>query len=153
MYRRGNFSKKKQFDVKDDDFPVLTQAIIKESKLNFKDLKNPDEDEEEGKIKEGWTKLYYKNNKIIREDNPVKKEKSKQTFKRELTLEEEFCQTILKMRERWENYNMEKGYEVDYDFYYDKNEYESESDHELSSDRDDYYDMNEYLIENKYYDD
>ena len=74
MYRRGYFSKKKQFNIKDGDFPVLTQAIIKECKLNFKDLKNPDEDKE-GKIKEGWTKLYYKNNKIIREDNPVKKEK------------------------------------------------------------------------------
>ena len=151
MYRRGYFSKKKQFNIKDSDFPVLTQAIIKECKLNFKDLKSPDEDKEE-KIKEGWTKLYYKNNKIIREDNPVKKEKLKQTFKREPILEEEFCETILKMRERWETYNMEKGYEVDYDFYCDKNEYE-ESEPEPASDTDEYYDMNEDLIENKHYDD
>jgi hypothetical protein len=144
-------SKKKQFNVKDCDFPVLTHAIIKECKLNFKDLKNPYEDKEEKEIEKGWTKLYYKNNKIIREDNPVKKQKLKQTFKRESTLEEKFCETIVKMRERWETYNIEKGYEVDYDYYCDKNEYDSEP--EPTSDADEYYDMNEDLIENKHYDD
>tara|TARA_E500000178_G_scaffold329224_1_gene359924 strand:+ start:266 stop:718 length:453 start_codon:yes stop_codon:yes gene_type:complete len=150
MYHRGYFSKKKQFDIKDGDFPVLTQAIIKECKLNFKDLKSPDEDKEK-EIKDGWTKLYYKNNKIIRKDNPVKKPKQTTKLKRELTLEEKFCETIVKMRERWETYNMENGYEVDYDYYCDRNEYDSEP--EDASDVDEYYDMNEDLIENKHYDD
>lgn len=153
MYHRGYFSKKKkEFVIKDGEFPVLSQGVIKECKLNFKDLKNHvEEKEKENKIKEGWTRIYYKDNKIIKEDNLVKKEKTKQIFKRERTLEENFCDRVIKMRKRWETYNMEKGYEVDYDFYCDKNEYDSEP--ESTSDIDDYYDMNEDLIENKHYDD
>ena len=152
MYHRGYFSKKKQFNMEDNNFPVLTQGIIKKCELNFKDLKNPNEDKKE-EIREGWTKLYYKDNKIIRQYNPVKKHKQKQVFKRQPTLEEEFCKTISEMRERWEIYNMENGYEVDYDYYCDKNEYDSEPEVENDESYYDYNNMNEDLIENNYYDD
>tara|TARA_Y100000816_G_scaffold205461_1_gene151595 strand:+ start:692 stop:1150 length:459 start_codon:yes stop_codon:yes gene_type:complete len=152
MYHRGYFSKK-QFNIKDNDFPVLTQSIIKQSKLSFKNLKNRNE-KKENEIKEGWTKLYYINNKIIREYNPTKqKQEQKQKLipTRAATLEEEFSKTILKMRERWEIYNMENDYQVDYDYYCDKNEYDSEP--ESQYDTDEHYDMNEDLIDNKHYDD
>ena len=49
------------------------------------------------------------------------------------------------MRERWEAYNEEKGYEVNYDYYCYKNEYESEPEIE-----DEDYDMNDDLINDVY---
>ena len=98
-------------------------------------------------LKEGWVKLYYKNNKIIKEYRPVRKPfiRKKHTIKKEKSLDKEFSEVIEKMRERWEAYNEEKGYEVDYDYYCDKNEYESEPEIE-----DEDYDMNDVLINDVY---
>jgi hypothetical protein len=94
-------------------------------------------------LKEGWVKLYYKNNKIIKEYRPIRKSfiRKKDTIKKEKSLDQEFSETILKMRQRWEAYNEEKGYEVNYDYYYDKNEYESEPDVDEEEE-----DMNDDLI-------
>ena len=54
------------------------------------------------------------------------------------------------MRERWEKYNEEQELEVDYDFYWEQNEYEEETSETPESQENV---MNENLVENsKYYD-
>ena len=131
-------------NTKDMNFPVLTPAVINVSNMDFKKIKEGNKNmNKTTNIRDGWVKLCYENGKIVKQYGLVKKYPPSQTK----SLEEKFSETIVKMRENWELYNEVHGYDVDYDYYNDQNEYESDT--ELNNyNYDDL--MNEELIDSMY---
>jgi len=134
-------------NTNDMNFPVLTPAVINVSNMDLKKVKekNKNINNNTKNIREGWVKLYYENGKIVKKYGLVRKYRS--PSQQTKSLEENFSETIVKMREKWELYNEVHGYDVDYDYYNDQNEYESDT--ELNNyDYDDL--MNEELIDCMY---
>jgi hypothetical protein len=148
MFRRkSQFKKKDEFVNKKMDFPELAPAAKQETTLlDYKNLKHIEKEEDENKVPDGWVKLYYKNGKMVKEYGRVWKPKSKYIE----TADEAFARVIENMRERWEKYNEEQELEIDYDFYWEQNEYEEEPPETPETPENI---MNENLVENtKYYD-
>jgi hypothetical protein len=148
MFRKKNlFRKKDDFVNRKMDFPELAPTTNKETTaLDYKNLKHIEKEEDEKKVPDGWIKLYYKNGKIVKEYGRVWRAKPKYIE----TPDEAFTRVIGNMRERWEKYNEEQELEVDYDFYWEQNEYEEEIPESPESQENV---MNENLVENnKYYD-
>lgn len=148
MFRRkSQFKRKDEFVNKKMDFPELAPATKQETTvLDYKNLKHIEKEEDKNKIPDGWVKLYYKNGKIVKEYGRVWKPKPKYIE----TADEAFARVIGNMRERWEKYNEEQELEIDYDFYWEQNEYEEEPAEAPDTPETI---MNENLVENsKYYD-
>lgn len=145
--KKNLFRKKDDFVNKKMDFPELAPTTNKETTaLDYKNLKHIEKEEDKNKIPDGWVKLYYKNGKIVKEYGRVWRAKPKYIE----TSDEAFTRVIGNMRERWEKYNEQQELEVDYDFYWEQNEYEEEPPESPESQENV---MNENLVENsKYYD-
>ena len=130
-------------NTKDMNFPVLTPAVINVSNIDFKKVKEKKNNKKTKNVR--WVKLYYENGKIVKKYGLVRKDPSPPRETK--SIEEKFSETIVKMRENWELYNEVHGYDVDYDYYNDQNEYESDT--ELNNyNYDDL--MNEELIDSMY---
>ena len=123
MFRKKNqFRKEGNFVNKIMDFPELAPAVKEETTvLDYKNLKHIEKEDDENNIADGWVKMYYKNGKIVKEYGRVWNPKPAYIE----TAHEAFTRVIGNMRERWEEYN-EEELEIDYDYYWDKNEYEEE---------------------------
>ena len=145
MFRKKNlFRKEGEFVNKKMDFPELAPTTIQEkTALDYKNLKHIEKEEDKNKIPDGWVKLYYKNGRIVKEYGRIWTRKPKYIE----SPEEGFTRVIGIMRERWEKYNEDNDLEVDYDFYWDKNEYEEESNDEAPESI-----MNEQLLDYSKYD-
>tara|TARA_B100000424_G_C22886010_1_gene471409 strand:+ start:660 stop:1109 length:450 start_codon:yes stop_codon:yes gene_type:complete len=132
---------KKEIKVNDElEFPDLSTPVVeKKVILDYKNMKEIEEQKE--KVKEGWVKIYYKDNKIIKEYGKVSHKKIKK-IKQEKNYQNEVQEVIKSMITRWENEDKLKENEIDYYHYYDENEYETEDEYELQEQ-----DMNGELIE------
>ncbi len=140
MNKHRNSKLKKEIKVNDEtEFPDLSRSIVKEKLiLDYKNMKEIEEQKE--KVKEGWVKIYYKDNKIVKEYGKVPHTKIKK--KQEKNYQNEVQEVIKSMITRWEYEDKLKENEIDYYYYYNKNEYETEYEYELQEQ-----DMNEELIE------
>ena len=145
--KKNRFRKEGNFVNKTMDFPELAPAVKQETTvLDYKNLKHIEKAEDENNIPDGWVKMYYKNGKIVKEYGRVWRPKPKYIE----TADEGFTRVIGNMRERWEKYNEEDELEIDYDFYWEQNEYEDPPSETPESQENA---MNEKLVENrKYYD-
>ena len=129
------------------DFPELAPTVKQEKTvLDYKNLKHIEKEEDEKKIPDGWVKLYYKNGKIVKEYGRIWKPKPKYIE----TPNEAFTRVIGNMREKWEKFNEEQGLEIDYDFYWEQNEYEEEKERDEINEINE---MNSELIDGKRHDD
>jgi len=133
---------RKEIKMTDVDFPELKTVSIKEKQeiLDYKNMKEIIKQKE--KVKEGWVKLSYKNNKIIKEYGKLQKTPIK--IEKESNFQNQVEKVIKKMVSRWEYEDKLKGNEVDYYLYYDINDYESDDENEFQDQ-----DMNEDLIEDE----
>lgn len=145
MFRKKNlFRKEGEFVNRKMDFPELAPTTIQEkTALDYKNLKHIEKEEDKNKIPDGWVKLYYKNGKIVKEYGRIWKPKPKYIE----SPDESFTRVIGTLREKWEKYNEDNDLEVDYDFYWDKNEYEEETNDEAPESI-----MNEQLLDYSKYD-
>ena len=144
MFRKKNqFRKEGNFVNRTMDFPELAPAVKQEtSVLDYKNLKHIEKEEDKNKIADGWIKLYYKNGKIVKEYGRIWKPKPKYIE----PADEAFTRVIGNMRERWEGDDDEQGIEIDYDYYWDKNEYEEAKE---EKERAEMNEMNSELIDGK----
>lgn len=142
MKKHTNSKLKKEIKVNDEmEFPDLSRPVVeKKVILDYKNMKEIEEQKE--KVKEGWVKIYYKDNKIVKEYGKVPHIKIKK-IKQEKNYQNEVQEVIKSMITRWEYEDKLKENEIDYYYYYyNENEYETEDEYELQEQ-----DMNEELIE------
>ena len=141
MTKHTNSKRKKGIKVNDEmEFPDLSRPVVeKKVILDYKNMKEIEEQKE--KVKEGWVKIYYKDNKIVKEYGKVPHIKIKK-IKQEKNYQNEVQEVIKSMITRWEYEDKLKENEIDYYYYYNENEYETEDEYELQEQ-----DMNEELIE------
>ena len=141
MNKHKNSKLKKEIKVNDEmEFPDLSRPVVeKKVILDYKNMKEIEEQKE--KVKEGWVKIYYKDNKIVKEYGKVPHTKIKK-IKQEKNYQNEVQEVIKSMITRWEYEDKLKENEINYYYYYDQNEYETEDEYEQQEQ-----DMNEELIE------
>ena len=141
MNKHKNSKLKKEIKVNDEmEFPELSRPVVeKKVILDYKNMKEIEEQKE--KVKEGWVKIYYKDNKIVKEYGKVPHTKIKK-IKQEKNYDNQVQEVIKSMITRWEYEDKLKENEINYYYYYDQNEYETEDEYEQQEQ-----DMNEELIE------